>query len=167
MQDVSAKLFIVIATVLAVAGCDRQQAEPPVDTPVVNETAASPMPQAVELSRTPSAANARAFFITPVDGDVVANPITIEFGIEGMQIVMAGDESPLSGHHHLLVDTDLPDLDQPIPADAQHIHFGKGNVSTTLTLEPGEHTLRLLLGDHRHIPHDPPVVSPAITITVE
>jgi hypothetical protein len=102
-----------------------------------------------------------------VDGDVVANPITIEFGIEGMQIVMAGDESPLSGHHHLLVDTDLPDLDQPIPADAQHIHFGKGNVSTTLTLEPGEHTLRLLLGDHRHIPHDPPVVSPAITITVE
>jgi hypothetical protein len=167
MQDVSAKLFILIAAVLALASCGREQAEPPVDTAAVSESAPSPKPQAVGLSRTPSAADARAFFMTPADGDVVANPVTIEFGIEGMQIVMAGDDSPFSGHHHLLVDTDLPDLNQPIAADGQHIHFGKGNVSTTLTLEPGEHTLVLLLGDHRHIPHDPPVVSPLITITVE
>jgi len=105
--------------------------------------------------------------ISPADGDTVSNPIAIEFGIEGMSVVAAGVNEAHSGHHHLLVDTGVPDTGLPVPADANHIHFGDASTATELTLAPGEHTLRLLLGDHLHIPHDPPVVSDPITITVE
>ena len=82
-------------------------------------------------------------------------------------IVKAGDKQPHSGHHHLLIDTDLPDPGLPVPADAHHVHFGDGSTTTEITLAAGEHTLQLLLGDHLHIPHDPPVVSNPITITVK
>jgi len=91
----------------------------------------------------------------------------VVFGIEGMQVVPAGENAPHSGHHHLLIDTGLPDLGLPIPKDAQHVHFGDGRTETQITLEPGQHTLQMLLGDHLHIPHDPPLVSDPITILVE
>ena len=119
------------------------------------------------LPRSASPDGARVFFITPSSGETIGNPINIEFGIEGMTIVKAGDNQPHSGHHHLLIDTDLPDPGLPVPADAHHVHFGDGSTTTEITLAAGEHTLQLLLGDHRHIPHDPPVVSNPITITVE
>jgi hypothetical protein len=121
----------------------------------------------MSMPRTPSPAGARAFFITPADGATVTNPVRIEFGVEGIDIVTAGTQQPNSGHHHLLIDTGLPDLTLPIPADDRHKHFGDGSSSTELTLEPGEHTLRLLVGDYLHIPHDPPVMSDEITIGVE
>ena len=79
----------------------------------------------------------------------------------------AGDDVPHSGHHHLIVDAGLPNLGMPIPASDNYIHFGDGSTSTELTLAPGEHTLQLLLGDHLHIPHDPPLSSARITITVK
>jgi len=125
------------------------------------------MSEPVAMPRTASPEGARVFFISPADGDTVSNPIAIEFGIEGMSVVAAGVNEAHSGHHHLLVDTGLPDTELPIPADANHIHFGDASTATELTLAPGEHTLRLLLGDHLHIPHDPPVVSDPITIVVE
>jgi len=125
------------------------------------------MSEPMAMPRTASPEGARVFFISPADGDTVSNPIAIEFGIEGMSVVAAGVNEGHSGHHHLLVDTDVPDTGMPIPADANHIHFGDGSTATELTLAPGEHTLRLLLGDHLHIPHDPPVVSDPITIMVE
>ena len=119
------------------------------------------------IARTPSPQGARVFFITPADGDTVSNPIAVEFGIEGMSVAKAGDEEPNSGHHHLLIDTEVPDPGLPIPATPNHVHFGDGSTSTEISLEPGTHSLRMLLGDHRHIPHDPVVVSEPITITVE
>jgi hypothetical protein len=119
------------------------------------------------IARTLSPPGARVFFITPADGDRVTNPISIEFGIEGMSVTKAGDEQPNSGHHHLLIDTDLPDPGLPIPATPNHVHFGDGSTSTEISLDPGTHSLQMLLGDHRHIPHDPPVVSEPISITVE
>jgi hypothetical protein len=119
------------------------------------------------LARTASAEGAEVFFITPADGATVANPISIEFGITGMDIVKAGDDQPNSGHHHLLIDADLPDLGLPIPADEHHVHFGDGSTSTQISLPPGEHKLQMLLGDHLHIPHNPPLTSAEITITVE
>ncbi|MBT8103834.1 MAG: DUF4399 domain-containing protein [Gammaproteobacteria bacterium] len=122
---------------------------------------------AVALPRTPSPDGARVFFISPADGDTVSNPIHIEFGIEGMSVVKAGDKQPDSGHHHLLIDTAVPDPGAPVPADAHHVHFGDGSTATDITLDPGQRTLRLLLADYLHIPHDPPVVSDPITITVE
>jgi len=128
-----------------------------------NDQAAAPP----AIERTASPDGARVFFITPADGDTVSNPISIEFGIEGMQVAKAGDDRPDSGHHHLLIDSGLPELGAPIPADNNHIHFGDGSTATEITLPPGQHTLCMLLGDHRHIPHDPPLVSDPITITVQ
>lgn len=119
------------------------------------------------MPRTPAPAGARVYFIAPADGAVVPGTFTVEFGLDGMAVVRAGDNTPDSGHHHVLIDTDLPDLALPIPADANHVHFGDGRSSTELTLPPGQHTLQLLFADYLHIPHDPPVYSDRITITVE
>jgi hypothetical protein len=156
-----------MALALGVAACG-EQSTPAVERPSQPETAAEPTPTTpAALTRTSSPEGARVFFITPADGDTVSNPIRIEFGVEGISVVRAGDDQPESGHHHLLIDTDLPDLTAPIPADANHIHFGDGSTSTEISLEPGQHTLCMLLGDHLHIPHDPPLISEPITITVE
>lgn len=119
------------------------------------------------LPRTPSPAGAELYFISPKDGEVVRGPVTVRFGLRGMGVAPAGTVAEGTGHHHLLVDAPLPPAGQPIPNDAKHLHFGKGQTETVLMLPPGRHTLQLLLGDHSHIPHEPVVASPAITITVE
>lgn len=119
------------------------------------------------MPRTASLAGAAVFFITPLDGDTVGNPVVVEFGITGMAVVKAGEQQPQSGHHHLIIDASLPDLGAPIPANNHYVHFGDASTSTELTLEPGQHTLQLLLGDHLHVPHEPAVMSDQITITVE
>jgi len=142
--------FSAIAALLSLGACGQEEASAPATLP-----------------RTVSPDGASVFFITPADGDTVSSPVRIEFGIDGMIVVRAGTKKAHSGHHHLLVDAGLPDLGMPIPADAAHIHFGDASTSTELGLDPGEHTLQLLLGDHLHIPHDPPLVSQRIAITVE
>ena len=160
------KAAVAATSLLLIGACEKQGPEPEVASqPASDETVVAEQP--VAMPRTASPDGASVFFITPADGDTVPNPISLEFGIDGMNIVAAGIDEAHSGHHHLLVDTDLPDVGLPIPADANHIHFGDASTSTVLTLLPGEHTLRLLLGDHLHIPHDPPVMSEQITITVE
>ncbi len=107
------------------------------------------------------------YIVTPTEGQIVTSPLTVRFGLKGMGVAPAGVEKPGTGHHHLLIDPDgLPDLTLPIPADDRHVHFGGGQTETTIELAPGPHTLQLLLGNHLHIPHDPPVVSKKIRITV-
>lgn len=135
------------------------------DQPAVD--AARPDPAPVVLERTASATGATVFFISPADGETVSNPVKVIFGIEGMDVVAAGNNVPHSGHHHLLIDTELPNLGLPIPKDDNHIHFGDGSTETEITLESGQHTLQMLLGDHLHMPHDPPLKSDPITIHVE
>jgi hypothetical protein len=133
---------------------------------VASVTASGQEPTA--LPRTASPANARAYLIAPLDGATVERTFTVRFGLVGMGIAPAGIAVSDTGHHHLLVDLPtLPDAAQPLPNDARHLHFGKGQTETTLTLEPGRHTLQLILGDHLHVPHQPPVVSEKITIMVE
>lgn len=116
---------------------------------------------------TPAPEGAEVYFITPTDGATVQSPVVVRFGLRGMGVAPAGVDAPHTGHHHLIVNAPLPPLDQPVPADAQHIHFGAGQTETRVDLPPGKHELQLLLGDHLHIPHDPPVMSERITITVE
>lgn len=111
--------------------------------------------------------NAKVYFISPQNGDILKNPVTVRFGLDNMGVAPAGVQIENTGHHHLLIDTDLPPLDQSIPSDENHRHFGKGQTETELTLSPGTHTLQLILGDFSHIPHKPPVISEKITITVE
>lgn len=118
--------------------------------------------------RTPSAAGAKVFIISPKNGETVTSPVTVKFGIKGMTLAPAGTKDPNTGHHHLLIDTDAPaDLSQPLPATDKIVHFGKAQTETTVNLPPGKHTLQLLLGDANHIPHNPAVMSKKITITVK
>jgi hypothetical protein len=114
--------------------------------------------------------DARVYFISPADGATVKSPVHVVFGLMGLGVAPAGTEKPHTGHHHLLIDTELPTgeaLDEPIPADAHHIHFGGGQTETTVELAPGTHTLQLVVGDANHVPHNPPLASKKITITVE
>ncbi len=128
----------------------------------------APEPPAA-LTRTLSPEGARVYFQSPADGEVVAGPeVAVRFGLKGMGVAPAGIDFPGTGHHHLLVNASaLPPIDLPIPADASHIHFGLGQTQAMVELPPGSHTLQLLLGDRNHVPHDPPVISDAITVTVE
>lgn len=143
------------------SACERQSDERSVDA-----TVPTPAPTAA-LPRSASPDGARVFFVTPADGDTVSNPVKIGFGIDGMTVLKTGQNQPNSGHHHLIIDAPLPELSLPIPADDNYVHFGDASTSTERTLEPGTHTLQMLLGDHLHIPHDPPVMSDVITIIVQ
>jgi hypothetical protein len=116
--------------------------------------------------RTAAPADAKVYFVGLKDGQVVPEKFTFHFGLINMGVAPAGISKPDTGHHHLLIDAELPPLDRPIPNDFQHLHFGSGQTEATVTLSPGKHTLRLLLGDADHVPHNPPVMSNPITVTV-
>ena len=110
----------------------------------------------------------RLFFISPLDGDVVSNPVKFRFGVIGMKIVPAGTNEPSSGHHHLLINVkELPNMKILSQLMKNHIHFGKGQTETDLNLPKGKHTLQLLLGNYLHIPHNKPLISDKIHIIVE
>ena len=117
--------------------------------------------------RTPAPDGVQLYIISPANGERLASPVTVIFGLAGMGVAPAGVEKENTGHHHLIIDAPLPALDAPVPADDHHRHFGGGQTQVTVELAPGEHTLQLVLGDQNHIPHDPPVISEQITVTVE
>lgn len=118
---------------------------------------------------TPAPANAYVYIGWPQDGQVVSagRPFRVWFGLRNMGVAPKDVKFPNTGHHHLLIDTDLPPLTEEIPSDRNHLHFGAGETGTVLELPPGKHTLQLLMGDDKHIPHNPPVYSKKITITVK
>ncbi|MEM6511712.1 MAG: DUF4399 domain-containing protein [Pseudomonadota bacterium] len=161
------KRLLLVLTPLLLAACSSE-------TPPEPEMAAKPADMAEESAAgtgmPPAIASpegARVFFVNIADGDTVSSPFTVEFGLEGMTVTTAGDDTENSGHHHLIIDAPLPDLTMAVPSDNNYRHFGDGSSSAELALEPGEHTLQLLLGDWLHRPHDPAVYSDVITITVE
>jgi hypothetical protein len=120
------------------------------------------------VAREPSPAGAEVYIVSPKDGAKVTSPVTVVFGLKGMGVAPAGIKFDNTGHHHLLIDSEVPaDLSQPLAANEKSVHFGKGQTETALTLPPGKHTLQLVLGDSLHIPHEPAVISKKITITVE
>ena len=157
----------IVVLLFSMTACGEKPAEETIETEQMATAAEAAVSMPPQIPRTASNEGASVFFITPADGATVTNPISVEFGIAGMDVVKAGNNQPNSGHHHLLIDTELPDFGLPIPADKHHIHFGDGSVSTKITLPPGEHKLQMILGDHLHIPHNPPVISAQITIMVE
>jgi hypothetical protein len=171
MKIQAPRLLLLAALGLAIAGCGKPpapQAEAPPPAADAPPPMANPASEVTSLlPRTAAPEGAAVAILSPRDGDTVTSPVKVVFGLEGMTLAPAGDPTPDSGHHHLLVDSALPDLGQPIPKDAQHLHFGQAQTEAEITLAPGQHTLQLLLGDTNHVPHDPPVVSTPITITVE
>jgi hypothetical protein len=110
--------------------------------------------------------DARVYILWPSDGQVIKGAFWVRMGLSGAGIAPAGVQKANTGHHHLIVDAELPPMDQPIPNDHNHLHFGLGQTEARLDLPPGRHTLQLLLGDENHIPHQPPLYSKRITITV-
>lgn len=119
------------------------------------------------MPRSEAPADAETYIISPADGAEITSPFTVRFGLRGMGVAPAGVDQENTGHHHLLIDVDeMPPMATPLPSTDNVVHFGGGQTQTELDLPPGEHTLQLVLGDHLHIPHDPPVVSEQITVTV-
>ena len=112
---------------------------------------------------------AKVYIISPKDGQTVPSRFTVKFGLSGMGVAPAGVDKANTGHHHILIDSDIASLDmsQPLPASDKVKHFGGGQTETELELSPGKHTLQLLLGNYLHIPHDNPVVSEKITVIVK
>lgn len=120
---------------------------------------------AIEKSSAPD--KTMLYIILPQDGDTVSSPVKVIFGLNGMGVAPAGIKMKNTGHHHLLIDLDqLPDINLPIPSDEHHRHFGRGQTEALIELDKGEHTLQLILGDHMHIPHEPPIISKKIRIKV-
>ncbi|MDJ0916388.1 MAG: DUF4399 domain-containing protein [Woeseiaceae bacterium] len=164
---------VLAAAFLVLSACSSETNTPPEEpaaddvAETVSEAASETESAPVALPRSASPDGARVFFITPADGDTVQSPVNIEFGIENMEVAPAGQDTMHSGHHHLIINAELPAFDQPIPADDNYRHFGDGSTSTSLELEPGTYKLQMILGDYLHIPHDPPIYSDPITITVE
>ncbi len=118
------------------------------------------------VSHAPS--EAQAYILEPADGTTVPETFTVKFGLSGMDLAPAGVDQANTGHHHLLIDQqELPDLTASLPATEQIRHFGKAQTETELTLEPGKHTLQLVLGNYVHVPHDNPVISEPVTIKVQ
>jgi hypothetical protein len=123
---------------------------------------------AAQIAKTKSPDGAKVYIVSPKDGSTVSSPFTVVFGLKGMGIAPAGTNLPNTGHHHLLIDvSQMPDMNAPLANNENIRHFGGGQTEADLTLPPGKHTLQLVLADYVHTPHDKPVVSEKITITVK
>ena len=110
----------------------------------------------------------QVYFIWPYDGSVInGGKFWVRMGLRNMGVAPKGTTVPNTGHHHLLIDTELPSMTEPIPSDRNHLHYGAGETEATIELPPGRHTLQLLMGDENHVPHEPPVTSKKITITIK
>ncbi len=124
---------------------------------------------AAEETPTPAPQGAYLYIGWPNDGEVIraGHPFRVWFGLRHMGVAPKGVDVPATGHHHLIIDADLPPLDEPIPSNRNYLHFGAGQTETMLELPPGKHTLQLIMGDHNHYPHVPPVVSKKKTIYIK
>lgn len=137
----------------------------------VSAHAAAPAPaSAAAMPHTARPADAEVYIISPADHAVVHGAVHVQFGLRGLGVAPAGSTGVAAegtGHHHLLVDVPLPAMDQPLPKDEHHLHFGKGQTETSLTLPPGKHTLQLVFADANHLPFAPTLVSKPVRITVK
>jgi hypothetical protein len=156
---------VMLASLISLAACSK--------TPETAPAAAPPPAPASTIAPTPAAARTKApegakvYFVGIKDGDTVTSPFKVGFGVDVLKLAPAGTPDAGVGHHHLIIDSDLPPQDAPLPANDNVKHFGKAQTETELTLPAGIHTLQLEFADSSHVPFDPPVVSDKITITVK
>lgn len=155
------KYSTLLASLFVFAACTQDKESPQIS--IVEEVPTS----APMIKRNKAPENANVYFISPKANAIVTNPVEVKFGVTNMEIVPSGQNSPMTGHHHIIIDADLPNMSFPIPANENYVHFGDGSTETKLNLSQGEHSLQLILGDYLHVPHTPAVYSEKITITVE
>ena len=168
MPRVRIRVLLAASVIICASGvAARSEDQPAAAMPMPGHDHTMPALPPSASGRTPAPADAYAYIGWPNDGEVIRSTrFRVWFGLRGMGVAPAGTDKPNTGHHHLLIDVDLPPLDEPIPNDKNHLHFGLGQTETILELPPGRHTLQLLLGDANHFPFDPPVMSRKITIYV-
>lgn len=163
-------LPILMTATLVVGACSKKPETPPAAAPAETPAATAPAaaaPAAEALKSSPAPAGAKVFFVDLKDGAEVTSPVTIKFGAEGIDVAPAGEDKPNSGHHHLVIDAELPPADAPVPANEHYLHFGKGQTEASIELKPGTHTLQLSFANYAHVPFNPPLVSDKITVTVK
>lgn len=119
------------------------------------------------MDKSPAPEGAKVYIISPGNGETVTSPVRVVFGLSGMGVAPAGIDKEHTGHHHLIIDAPLPNMNSPIPADDNYKHFGKGQTETLIELAPGKHTLQLLMGNFIHVPHQDAVASDVVEITVK
>lgn len=151
------RTLALILLVLFLVACGREAAQAP-SSMTPEHSATAPL----------AGSDPQVYFVNLQHGDVVSSPLRIVFGLSGKGVAPAGIAIDGTGHHHLLINTqlDADRLGEPLPADAQHVHFGGGQTEAVIELPPGEHTLQLVLGDAAHVPFSPSIESERITITV-
>jgi len=162
------KLVAAAATLALLAACSKSpdSADSAAGTAADTDEHAEHTPATPAIARTRAPAGATVFIDSPKEGDLVANPVRVVFGVTGVTVTPVDQPVENGGHHHLLIDTSLASAGVAIPTDAKHLHFGKGETETTVELSPGAHTLQLVLGDQRHVPFDPVVASQKVNIVV-
>ena len=158
-------LVLALAGGLIAGGAAAQTSNPPAGHATPADASQTTPPQA-GAQRTPAPHDAYVYIGWPVDGARVGTKFKVWFGTRNFGVAPAGVNTKNTGHHHLLIDVPVPPLDQPIPNDRNHLHFGLGQTETELELPPGRHTLQLLMGDADHVPHDPALMSRRITVIV-
>jgi hypothetical protein len=164
--------FALLSTLALLSAPAFAHEETSVSVPLVAQAGPAPAQQAIApasgVKRTPAPPDAYCYIGWPNNGETIhTRHIKVWFGTRNFGVAPAGVDKANTGHHHLLIDTDLPPLDEAIPNDKNHLHFGAGQTETYIDLPPGTHTLQLLMGDANHVPFDPPVMSKKITIHVE
>lgn len=163
----SIPLSLLLSAVVLVTACSKKDEAPAVPAAAATPAAPAAAPAAPSLTSTAAPEGARVYFVDLANGAEVSSPLTVKFGVEGIAIAPAGTDQPASGHHHLVIDAELPPADAPVPANANYVHFGKGQTETTIELTPGAHTLQLVFANYLHVPFNPPLASEKISITVK
>ena len=168
MRTLPALPLLLIAT-LAFTACSKKPETAASPPPATAPSIAPPAPASppASLTSTPAPIGAKVFFVGLKDGDQVTSPLTLKFGAEGIEVAPAGEDKPNSGHHHLVIDGELPPPDSPAPATANLIHYGKGQTEATINLTPGKHTLQLSFANYLHVAFNPPLASDKITVNVK
>lgn len=164
-----ASLPLLLISVLALAGCagkDQMMRGSVTPTAPLKANASAPTVLG-SYNKVAAVSGTSLYFINIKNGDTVASPVNVQFGLKGMGVAPAGVEKAATGHHHLLVDVAELDVNAGIPVSDNHRHFGLGQTETSIALKPGTHSLQLVLGDQNHIPHHPVVMSERITIIVK
>lgn len=154
---------LLLASLLSLAACSKTTETAPAAAPPPAPVATT----APAAARTKAPEGAKVYFVGIKDGDTVTSPFKVGFGVDVLKVAPAGTPDAGVGHHHLIIDSELPPQDAPLPANDNVKHFGKGQTETELTLPAGTHTLQIEFADSSHVPFDPPVVSDKITITVK